>query len=113
MIIPWILASSYSVLASDDFSHVFGVGVFHSNFIDYFIASIKYSATMYMGWQGTYFSMFLQALLSPLNNFGFPQLRCVMVTNSTLFFLALIFFLFTILKKIKCEYSGLGVHAVR
>lgn len=35
------------------------------------------------------FSMFLQAFLSPINNFGMVQLKIVMVVNALLFFAAL------------------------
>ena len=47
---------------------------------------------MYLNWQGTYFSMFLQALLSPVNNYGMPQLRAVMIFNTLNFFISLIGF---------------------
>lgn len=47
---------------------------------------------MYLNWQGTYFSMFLQAFLSPVNNYGMPQLRIVMVLNTLIFFASLVGF---------------------
>lgn len=63
-IFPIIKASSYSVLAADDFSHANSVGYASKNLGEYIITSIEYSKEMYITWQGTYFSMFLQALLS-------------------------------------------------
>ena len=86
-----IHTSFYTVLQADDFSHALSVGVFNVNFYKYFVASLRYAKKMYMTWQGTYFSMFIQALLSPLNNFGLSQLRVVMVLNALLF--SVVFFL--------------------
>lgn len=86
-----IHTSFYTVLQADDFSHALSVGVFNVNFYKYFVASLQYAKKMYMTWQGTYFSMFIQALLSPLNNFGLSQLRVVMVLNALLF--SVVFFL--------------------
>lgn len=87
-----VYASFYTVLQADDFSHALSVGVFNVNICEYLIASLQYAKKMYFTWQGTYFSMFIQALLSPLNNFGLLQLRLVMVLNA-LFFSISFFFL--------------------
>lgn len=95
-----IKASSYSVLADDDFWHGYDVGVFHTGFMSYFIASLRYTKHMYLTWQGTYFSMFLQAFLSPMNNYGMPQLRAVMIFNSLNFFVSLIVFIYTLLNRL-------------
>lgn len=92
--------ASYSILADDDFWHAHDVGAFHVGFINYFIASLKYAKHMYLTWQGTYFSMFLQAFLSPMNNHALPQLRIVMIFNSLNFFVSLIVFVFTLLNRI-------------
>ena len=61
MIITVVSASSFTVLVADDFSHGNGVGVFHVSLSKYFNASVDYAIKE---WQGTYFSMFIQALLS-------------------------------------------------
>lgn len=45
---------------------------------------------MYFNWQGTYFAMFVQALLSPVNHYGMTQLRLVMIFNSVNFFASFI-----------------------
>ena len=79
-------AASFSVLVADDYSHGNGVGVFHVSFWEYLKASFIYSRRQFLEWQGSYFSMFIQALLSPINNYGFRQLRCVMSANALLFF---------------------------
>ncbi len=99
MITTIVRASAYSVLVADDFSHGNSVGAFHVDALTYIKASIQYAYKEYMTWQGTYFSMFLQALLSPINNGGIEQLRIVMVTNSILFFTSLIYFIFTFLDR--------------
>ena len=88
-IMPEIISSAYSVMVADDFAHGTAVGAYHVNPIAYFIASVKYAYHIYMTWQGTYFSMFIQALLSPINNGGLLQLRFVMLANSLLFWFSL------------------------
>lgn len=79
------MGAGYTVLSGDDFTHGVRVGAFHVSLPKYFWASLLYVQDLYMDWQGTWFSMFLQAFLSPINNFGLPQLRAVMVGNALLF----------------------------
>ncbi len=76
--------AGYTVLSGDDFTHGVRVGAFHVSLPKYFAASLLYVKDLYMDWQGTWFSMFLQAFLSPINNFGMTQLRVVMVGNALL-----------------------------
>ena len=83
----------YSVYYLDDFNHALRIGVFHVGFFEYLKASFSFAKMMYMNWQGTYFSMFLQGFLSPLNNGGLVQLRIVMIINAILFLSSFIFFL--------------------
>lgn len=87
----YVTASSagYTVILGDDFTHGVRVGVFHVPFFQYFAASLSYMKEIYLDWQGTYFAMFLQAFLSPINNFGLVQLKVVMIANALLFFLSL------------------------
>ncbi len=84
-----MIGAGYTVLIGDDFTHGVRVGAFHVSLPEYFAASLMYVKDLYMDWQGTWFSMFLQAFLSPVNNFGLPQLRAVMVGNALFFFLSL------------------------
>ena len=79
------MGAGCTVLSGDDFTHGVRVGAFHVSLPKYFWASLLYVQDLYMDWQGTWFSMFLQAFLSPINNFGLPQLRAVMVGNALLF----------------------------
>ncbi|MBD5458794.1 MAG: hypothetical protein HDR27_09520 [Lachnospiraceae bacterium] len=83
----YIIAASagFTVLVGDDFTHGVRVGAFHVPFFQYFAASLQYMKEIYLDWQGTYFAMFIQALLSPINNFGLPQLKVVMILNVLLF----------------------------
>lgn len=81
------LAAGCTVLIGDDFTHGVRVGAFHVSLPRYFAASLSYARELYLDWQGTFFAMFLQAFLSPINNFGLPQLKAVMVGNA-LFYLA-------------------------
>lgn len=84
------IASGYTVLIGDDFTHGVRVGAFHVSLPRYFAASLGYVRELYFDWQGTFFAMFLQAFLSPINNFGLPQLRAVMVGNALFFLLILL-----------------------
>lgn len=83
------LAAGYTVLIGDDFTHGVRVGAFHVSLPSYFAASLGYVRELYLDWQGTFFAMFLQAFLSPINNFGLPQLKAVMMGNA-LFYLAVL-----------------------
>lgn len=82
-------SAGYTVLLGDDFTHGVRVGAFHVSFFQYFAASLRYMKEIYLDWQGTYFAMFLQAFLSPINNFGLGQLKLVMMLNALLFLAAL------------------------
>lgn len=93
-------ATAYTTLVSDDYSHGMGIGAFGVGALEYLRSSVNYAKKMYMTWQGTYFAMFIQALLSPINNFGLPQLRVVMIVNALLFFGGLILFVRTFLRKV-------------
>lgn len=84
------VGAGYTVLSGDDFTHGVRVGVFHASLPAYFVASLLYVQDLYMDWQGTFFAMFLQAFFSPINNFGLPQLRAVMVGNTLFFFASLL-----------------------
>ncbi|MDE5937956.1 MAG: hypothetical protein K2H37_02595 [Lachnospiraceae bacterium] len=88
-IVVFAAGAGYTVLSGDDFTHGVRVGAFHVSLPQYFAASLLYVKDLYMDWQGTWFSMFLQAFLSPINNFGLPQLRAVMVGNALLFLVSL------------------------
>lgn len=89
VIIVFSVGAGYTVFSGDDFTHGVRVGAFHVSLPQYFAASLLYVQDLYMDWQGTWFSMFLQAFLSPINNFGLPQLRAVMVGNALLFLISL------------------------
>ena len=73
-IVIFAAGAGYTVLSGDDFTHGVRVGAFHVSLPQYFAASLLYVQDLYMDWQGTWFSMFLQAFLSPINNFGLPQI---------------------------------------
>ena len=112
MIGNMVYAASFSVLVADDFSHGVGVGAFHVPFGEYVVASLKYAKKEYYNWQGTYFSMFIQALLSPINNYGFRQLRCVMAFNALLFFCSLIYFACVSMHRIDKDFNYVKIAIV-
>lgn len=93
----YVIAASagYTVLLGDDFTHGVRVGAFHLSLPKYFVASLQYMREIYLDWQGTYFAMFLQAFLSPINNFGLSQLKIVMIINAVFFFASLFAVLWT------------------
>ena len=100
--------AGYTVLSGDDFTHGVRVGAFHVSLPAYFAASLLYVKDLYMDWQGTWFSMFLQAFLSPINNFGLSQLRAVMVGNALLFLVSLMPLLWVGLSFLQPEEAGGG-----
>lgn len=108
VIIVFSVGAGYTVFSGDDFTHGVRVGAFHVSLPQYFAASLLYVQDLYMDWQGTWFSMFLQAFLSPINNFGLPQLRAVMVGNALLFLVSLAVLLWAGLSFLGTE-TGMGV----
>lgn len=89
--------AGYTVFSGDDFTNSVRIGAFRVSFFKYLAASLHYMKDMYFDWQGTYFAMFIQSLLSPLNNFGLIQMRIVMVINALLFFGSLFGMVWTVL----------------
>ncbi len=107
-IVIFAAGAGYTVLSGDDFTHGVRVGAFHVSLPQYFAASLLYVQDLYMDWQGTWFSMFLQAFLSPINNFGLPQLRAVMVGNALLFLGSLAALIWTGLSFFQAETGSGG-----
>lgn len=101
----FICASRWSFYSADDFNHSNSVGVFHVNILELFRASVRYMTEVYKNWQGTYFSMFLQGFLSPINGLGEGQLAVVMVCNVILFILTLLLLIREI-----CSIIGMEKH---
>ncbi len=85
------VGASYTVLVGDDFTNGVRIDAFHVSFFQYLAASLNYVKSMYLDWQGPYFAMFVQALLSPINNFGLIQLKIVMIVNALFFMGSLLF----------------------
>lgn len=85
------MAAGYTVLSGDDFTNGVRIGAYHVPFFSYAGACCDYVKSMYMDWQGPFFSMFVQALFSPLNNFGLAQLKIVMIFNALFFMGSLLF----------------------
>lgn len=89
MIYTIISSAAYTVLVGDDFVCGVHVNAFNVPLFQYLIISFQYMKEYYFDWQGTYFSLFVQPLLSPINHFGLIQLRVVMICNAIFFFGAL------------------------
>ncbi len=97
MAIVMCVCAGYTVLVGDDFTNAVRIDAFHVPFFQYAGASFAYVKSMYMDWQGPYFAMFVQAFLSPINNFGLTQLRVVMVCNVLFFMGSLLFMVWAVL----------------
>lgn len=109
-------SAGYTVLLGDDFCTGAKIGLSHNSFFQYFVMALQYMKQMYMDWQGCYFSMFIQALLSPVNGAGLGQLKMVMILNALLFFFALFGVIWTafdfVLKEKKMPYVRLTVFSL-
>lgn len=104
MIFSITRAALYSVMASDDVSDAVNIGVYNVPLSYYLKCCLAYTKKIYLTWQGTYSAMLIQSVLSPLNNYGFPQLRVVMIVNALLFFCAFVAFTYELLWTIGKEY---------
>lgn len=86
-IIMMMIIANFSVLSADDFSHSGGTSSFGTSLWGHIIAASRYTSKMYREWQGTYFSMFIQSLFSPvkIGGYSLPMLRIIMIFNVVLF----------------------------
>lgn len=96
-IILLAIASSYSVMISDDFFFAQDTGR-RINTFQYLAACWKHMAYEYMTWQGTYFSELFNTLFNPVNIGGFASLRIIMVINVLMTFFSFLFLIFTVLQ---------------
>lgn len=88
-----VWAAYYTVFDADDFSIANSMRPYGDSVWEYVYACFQYIKRMYVNWQGTYSSMFIQTIIHPLNGLGLTQLRVVMVLNFFLYFFSLIFFI--------------------
>ena len=103
MVITVVYASSFSVLVAEDFMHAVKLNVYNDSLLHYIKVCLTYAIGEYLGWQGTYSAMFIQAILSPLNTFGLPMLRFNMILNSVLLFSSVLLLVFTAMRKVSNE----------
>lgn len=98
--LPIILASSMSYYRGDDFAEI-GVTVSAEkrSIVALFADSLRLSKELFLNWNGTYFSKFIESFFSPLNGYGLAQLRAVMIANSLLFVIGICVFAFGICKQ--------------
>lgn len=107
MIAIYLWASAYSVLSADDFSHGVTFGRFLENLHLRVISSVRFSIMTYFTWQGTFFAMFIQALLSPVNGLEFTQLRVVMILNLLLIIISGIVLIYELFSNLSKEFRFL------
>ena len=100
-----IAASAFTVPVADDFATYQSVTGYQSS-LGHLGQALHHSGTFYMTWQGTYFSCFLDALLSPLTIGGMWLLRIEMMVHSVLVFGAIFFFLRVFTKVCVPEDAG-------
>lgn len=86
MILTCLYRAWYTILVGDDFGHANEIQPYQTGSIPSVITGLRFMDHYYHIWQGTYFSMFLQAFLSPTNYGGLPFLRFDMLLNAVLVF---------------------------
>lgn len=91
-IIPYCVAAAYTFYVTDDYAHALALAHLKEN-AGYLTACSQFAADKWLHWQGTYFSMFLQAFLSPLNGAGIVQLKVIAVGNVLALFASMFFVL--------------------
>lgn len=91
IIMPFLLASLYTLPSVDDFTNVNSVTE-HLSDSNWFTAASKATITTYNKWQGTYFGLILIYFIAPLKHFGVAGIRVFSLLNGALFFTALFMF---------------------
>lgn len=87
--LPFIISARYTVFWSDDYSHYTKMRDIYGGWG--FIPALNYAKAMYLNWQGTYFSMFIQGFFAPLGLGGSKVLRLISILNISLFFITFYF----------------------
>ena len=87
--LPYILSARFTVFWADDFSHYLGMEEMPGTLL--IEKAWQYMLNIYKIWQGTYFAIFLQSILSPMRYGGVTWLRCISIANILLFFISLYF----------------------
>lgn len=97
-----MLTASFSVNSSDDYNHAVTINQLSTGtgILNRIVTSFSFMKYKYETWSGNFFSMFIQALFSPLNYGGITQLRIVMVLNAFLLLASLFVLLWVFLGKI-------------
>ena len=90
-------SASYTISSKDDFSFAQN---HREGFWGLIVSAFEMMKQYYIDWQGTYFSLFLNGILNPLNGLGLRQSRVVMSLNVVLFYFSLAVFLLTALRRI-------------
>ena len=103
----YLWAAAYTILAADDFSHGVSLGLYKAFFPLHLLGSLAFMLKLYISWQGTYVSMFLQALLSPINGYVYPQLRIVMVVNALLILASIFIVVYELFQLLPVKYRFL------
>ncbi len=98
MVYPYARSASFSVFSGDDFSaanHLKGSELSMSKHIE---LGADYIKTNYYGWLGFYTSLFLNAILSPINILSMDGLGFLMFFNVILFYFSILFFCWILLR---------------
>ena len=85
----------YTFFTADDYWHAVTAGGIQNTFPELWSAAWDFMGTRFYGWQGTFFSMFLQIFLCPLNwNIPNPYraLHIILIVVCLLFFFSLYLF---------------------
>ena len=106
-----IIGAFCSVFQVDDFSNANVVATYIEGGHSQAWGALEYTKHVYLTWQGTWSTIFLQSLITPLNNSGIMKLNIILAINCLLFFAALLYFMWVILKKIKNMCIILAIYA--
>ena len=99
----YIWGASYTVLSGDDFSHGKSLDMYQAFILWHILGSLLFMLITFYTWQGTYFAMFIEALLNPVNGYLYPQLKIVMVLNTVLIILSLLFLLYELFQNVSAK----------
>ena len=103
-VLVFSFATTYTVPLGDD---LFTPHTEYASLFSLIGASASFAAETYVSWQGTFFSFFLSYLLHPFHGHGvlgaggnLMKLKIVMFLNAFLFFAALLYLLFSLIRLI-------------
>lgn len=110
-ILTYVIASAYSFISADDFTLWYSVDLYRDG--GWLIKGAwGYTVSMYLTWQGIFYSCFIQSLLSPLNGFGDVQLKIMMVVITLAYFGTLFLMIVQFMRYVLSQYRYIYIMPV-